>query len=142
VVDDGSTDMSRLISIEYSRRFPVIRVLQHPDGRNLGVSASRNLGISRAAGGVLGLLDTDDLVAPSRFTETLDILRRDPAVDAVFDSVGVVFDGSLAAEAWGASPCSFFPKAADGPYAVVRGACRGEIKAFTQSLTIRRRILS
>lgn len=142
VVDDGSTDLSLAIAVEYSRRFPVIKVLQHPGGCNLGVSASRNLGLSRASGDFVGFLDADDLVSPSRFTWALSVLRQNPGVDGVFEAVGVVFDGPLATEAWGASPLTFFPKPVDGLYGVVRAVCSGDIKAFTQSLTIRREILA
>jgi glycosyltransferase involved in cell wall biosynthesis len=55
-VDDGSTDES----LEIARRHEAfVRILTHEDGRNLGLSASRNLGAERATGEIVAYIDSD-----------------------------------------------------------------------------------
>lgn len=62
LVDDGSTDRSPEIARDYAARFPErISYLTHPDGANHGMSASRNLGLSRARGEFVTFLDADDV---------------------------------------------------------------------------------
>ena len=51
LVDDGSTDASTKIALEYARENPDrVRYLAHHDHQNLGKSASRNVGLRHAAG--------------------------------------------------------------------------------------------
>ena len=51
LVDDGSRDGSTAIARRYVRRFPDrMRYLEHPGHANLGMSASRNLGIRHSRG--------------------------------------------------------------------------------------------
>src|SRR5919199_4729628 len=62
LVDDGSTDDSTRIALQYAAQFPdKVRYLEHPDHLNRGASASRNLGISHANGDILAFLDSDDV---------------------------------------------------------------------------------
>lgn len=67
LVDDGSGDGSREIAESLAaadtRR---IRLFEHTGRRNLGISASRNLGVSRARGEYLAFLDADDVYLPDR----------------------------------------------------------------------------
>ncbi|QEC51208.1 glycosyl transferase family 2 [Anseongella ginsenosidimutans] len=62
LVDDGSADSSTDIAQEYAARYPgKISCVQHERGENKGLSASRNLGISRARGALIAFLDADDV---------------------------------------------------------------------------------
>src|SRR5947199_8449305 len=62
VVDDGSTDKSRSIALQYVEKHPnKIRYLEHAGRQNRGMSASRNLGIANAKGEYIALLDADDV---------------------------------------------------------------------------------
>lgn len=67
LIDDGSTDGSQVIAGEYAARYPgKISYAQHAGGRNKGLSASRNLGISRAKGALVAFLDADDIWMPEK----------------------------------------------------------------------------
>ncbi|MCM1077580.1 MAG: glycosyltransferase [Bacteroides sp.] len=57
VVDDGSTDLTPSILVEYRRRDPRMRVLTQP---NSGVSAARNAALRIARGEWITFLDSDD----------------------------------------------------------------------------------
>ena len=67
IVDDGSTDNSRLICERMSNEYPAIRLLNQ---RNMGVAATRNRGIREAKGLYISFLDADDLL-DKRFIEKL-----------------------------------------------------------------------
>lgn len=77
IVDDGSTDSS----LEIVKGFPDrrIRILQNE--KNSGVSAARNKGIREANGKFLAFMDSDDISAPQRLREQLDLFHRRPEID-------------------------------------------------------------
>jgi glycosyltransferase involved in cell wall biosynthesis len=79
VVDDGSTDdtVARLATIDDAR----VRVVM---GRHAGVSAARNLGVSKASGDLVAFLDSDDLWHPDKLACEVAFLARHPGVDVVF----------------------------------------------------------
>ncbi|MCA9046329.1 MAG: glycosyltransferase family 2 protein, partial [Planctomycetaceae bacterium] len=64
MVDDGSTDESLAEVHRLQNEHKCIRVLQHPDKQNHGVSATRNLGIENSTGELICFLDGDDFVYP------------------------------------------------------------------------------
>lgn len=67
LIDDGSTDRSGEIAQSWEARHPEqVRYLQHPDGANRGMSASRNLGIGAAKGEFISFLDGDDTWLPDK----------------------------------------------------------------------------
>ena len=87
LVDDGSTDGSTPIARRWSAAEPArIRYLEHPDHRNLGMSAARNLGIAHARGEFLAFLDADDAWFPTKLEEQVALLRANPAAGMVFGS--------------------------------------------------------
>jgi glycosyltransferase involved in cell wall biosynthesis len=59
-VNDGSTDDSQGILVEYAAKDKRIRIINFPG--NQGVSAARNAGIAVAQGEYLGFVDSDDAV--------------------------------------------------------------------------------
>ena len=84
LVDDGSGDGSReiaqsLAAVDTGR----IRVLQHPGRCNLGISASRSLGVSQASGEFLAFLDADDVYLPDRLARHVEQLDRNADVALV-----------------------------------------------------------
>jgi len=90
VVDDGSTDETWRICKEFSERNTKIKVLQHQAGKNLGRSASRNLGIRNASAPFISFLDADDFYLPNRFD--LDETKfEEEGVDGVYNAVGFHF---------------------------------------------------
>src|SRR4051794_30780838 len=67
LVDDGSSDGSTEIARRHSAQDPArIRYLQHPGHQNMGMSASRNLGLRFAKGNYVAFLDADDLWGPNQ----------------------------------------------------------------------------
>lgn len=85
LVDDGSRDGSSGIAREYSARDPDrIRVFEHPGHENLGMSASRNLGIAHARGDLIALLDADDVYLPEKLANQVAVLAEHPKAGAVY----------------------------------------------------------
>ncbi|OHC01464.1 MAG: hypothetical protein A3H23_00510 [Planctomycetes bacterium RIFCSPLOWO2_12_FULL_40_19] len=93
IVEDGSEDGTFKITEELCRQYhDSVVVYQHPKGANLGVSASRNLGILKSTGALICFLDADDVVYPNRFEVSAALLESNPDVDAVYETVLMVFD--------------------------------------------------
>lgn len=65
LVDDGSTDGGSKICEAYSKRDNRIRLIKLP--MNQGVSAARNIGISKACGDYIGFVDPDDKIHPKMY---------------------------------------------------------------------------
>ena len=62
LLDDGSTDNSTAIAQNYAERYPnQVRYFEHEGHQNRGLSATRNLGISKAQGEYIAFLDADDI---------------------------------------------------------------------------------
>ena len=79
LVDDGSSDGSSAIARRYAERGPErVRYLEHPGHRNLGMSASRNLGLQHARGAYLALLDADDVWLPGKLARQVELLEAHP----------------------------------------------------------------
>jgi len=93
VVEDGSGDDTLEVarSCESFDRDRV-RVLQHEGGRNLGVAASRNLGIERARGRYVAFLDSDDAWLSHKLRTQLEVFESQPEVGLVFSDVDIAVD--------------------------------------------------
>lgn len=76
LIDDGSTDESPDICLEYAEKYPNIK---HITQKNAGPAAARNKGISVSEGKYLTFVDSDDAVSSDFFcvldkaTDTTDI---------------------------------------------------------------------
>ncbi|MBV9526810.1 glycosyltransferase family A protein [Sphingomonas sp.] len=81
VVDDGSTDRTSEIVRGFGGR---ARMVTHPGRVNLGMSASRNLGIETARGAYVAFLDADDLWLPGKIAEQAAILDCEPSTAMVY----------------------------------------------------------
>jgi glycosyltransferase involved in cell wall biosynthesis len=87
LVDDGSIDGSTGIALRYAERYPEkVRYLEHPGHENLGMSASRNLGIRHANGAYVALLDSDDVWLPHKLQQQVAILDSHPEAGMVYGS--------------------------------------------------------
>ena len=85
LVDDGSTDGSPGIARDWAARRPDrVRYLEHPGHANLGMSASRNLGIRHARGGYVALLDADDVWVADTLEQQVALLETHPDAAMVY----------------------------------------------------------
>jgi SAM-dependent methyltransferase len=84
LVDDGSKDSSGEVARRYAGRYAAkMRYLTHAGGANLGMSASRNLGVEHARGEYVAFLDADDVWLPEKLERQVEILRSQPAAAMV-----------------------------------------------------------
>ena len=85
VVDDGSSDGTEAIVDSFAARLEGrLRLLRHSGHANLGMSASRNLGITESRGDYVAFLDADDLWVPGKLAEQVAILDCEPASAMVY----------------------------------------------------------
>ncbi len=73
VVDDGSRDRTPLILSTLSTRFPNLRVITHPENRNLG--GALQTGIANARGDVIVTMDSDLTHPPELIAPMIDSLK-------------------------------------------------------------------
>jgi glycosyltransferase involved in cell wall biosynthesis len=94
IVDDGSKDSTLAVAKRICARFPgKCIVLQHPLGRNHGVSASRNLGVTQSNSDWLVFLDADDYFLPHRFEAWQRmVVSGSSAIDAIYELAEVGCD--------------------------------------------------
>jgi len=85
LVDDGSTDDSTQIALEYAERVSEkVRYLEHAGHENRGAAASRNVGLREARGEYIALLDADDVWLPNKLEEQVAILGSHPEAGMVY----------------------------------------------------------
>ena len=88
LVDDGSSDRSTAMAIEYAKQFPrSVRYLEHQGHANRGMSASRNLGIRSARGAFIAFIDADDVWEPCKLSEQFAIFDAHPELGMVCGAV-------------------------------------------------------
>jgi glycosyltransferase involved in cell wall biosynthesis len=81
VVDDGSTDNSLEVLQDYAHRNPgIMRVYTHPGARNLGISATVNLGFEKSRGKYWCPHASDDVSYPDRLERQAAFLESHPDV--------------------------------------------------------------
>lgn len=73
LLDDGSTDNSKVICDNYADRDNRIKVFHKP---NTGVSNTRNLGIANAKGDYVTFVDSDDFIESSTLQMYIDAIRK------------------------------------------------------------------
>lgn len=84
IVDDGSRDGSVRITQDWRNRDARITLLTHPGCENQGISASRNLGMSRSTGQLIAFLDADDVWLPGKLAAQVTILDAHPEAAMTF----------------------------------------------------------
>jgi glycosyltransferase involved in cell wall biosynthesis len=85
LVDDGSVDRSTAIASRHVERDAGrIRYFEHPGHVNLGMSATRNVGLSHAGGEFISFLDADDVLVATALEEQVAVLRTHPRVGMVY----------------------------------------------------------
>lgn len=87
LVDDGSSDNSTTLAKEYARRYyNRIFYVHHPGHCNEGLSASRNLGISKAQGQFVAFLDADDVWYHNKLTAQINTFTANPEATVLLEA--------------------------------------------------------
>lgn len=118
VVDDGSTDATAQILMDFAARYPAVRVIRR---RNGGLAEARNTGIAASRGQLIALLDADDCLDPDYLgrhvanitARSLDIsFSRVRYIDQTGQATGAVtnpqLDGLQAQDFLISNPCTAF----------------------------------
>ena len=84
IVDDGSTDNTAKIIKEFCEKN--INIYYYYKS-NSGVSETRNMGMSKAKGEYIALLDADDIWGKKNLQEKIDIFKKKLDIDWVFSDV-------------------------------------------------------
>lgn len=92
IIDDGSADHSIEIAAAFAAGDERIRLLQHPGGKNRGVSASRNLGVQQAKGEWIALLDADDVWLPQKLEKQFKIVQTNKDLSLIYSKAETVFE--------------------------------------------------
>lgn len=92
IVNDGSTDESEQIALEFCKRD---HRFSYYFQENQGVSVARNFGISKVKGTFIQFLDADDKIHPGKFEYQLSVLESNPSIDLIYGSSRYFFDGSF-----------------------------------------------
>lgn len=90
IVDDCSSDNSPEVIRQLENKDPRIRSIRSE--QNIGPGAARNLGINKAKGEFIAIMDDDDLAEPERLKSEISAFELDPEVMLVFSSVAWVDD--------------------------------------------------
>ncbi len=91
LVEDASPDNALEIAQELAKSDARVKVFQHPDKKNHGAGASRNLGIEKSTCDYIAFLDADDYYLPERFKKTKEVFKSHPIVEGVYEAIGVHF---------------------------------------------------
>lgn len=73
IVNDGSTDNSKEVILEYKRNYPNISVI---DQQNKGLSEARNTGLRNAKGEYISFIDSDDKIAWDTYEKCIDRFNK------------------------------------------------------------------
>jgi glycosyltransferase involved in cell wall biosynthesis len=90
IIEDGSPDNTLDLCRELERQNDRVTLLRHASGGNLGVAATRNLGIEAAISPYISFLDADDVALPNRFSLPVTLLESQPEIDGVYEAVGLI----------------------------------------------------
>ena len=85
IVDDGSTDNTRIIIEEYVKKDP--RVIPLFNERNLGIVQSLNKALKIAKGRYIARMDHDDISLPERLETQVRFLQEHPEISIVGSNV-------------------------------------------------------
>src|SRR5947207_2166748 len=87
ILDDGSCDNSPGLLSDWARRDPRIRVFRSE--RQLGLSGSSNVVVSKGSAPFVARMDADDVAHPDRLKRQMEVIQRHDDVVAV----GTLCDG-------------------------------------------------
>lgn len=96
LIDDGSTDRSPAIAQEYAEKDSRVLILTHPDGKNHGAGATRNVGFRQVKEEFIAFLDADDYWLENRFDRTANLFSNHPDCVGVYEAIATEdWDGNI-----------------------------------------------
>ena len=90
LIEDASPDHSLEICRELVSKHEKVKIFQHPDERNHGAAASRNLGLEKASQEFVAFLDADDYYLPNRFEAEKELFKNSK-IEGAFNAIGTEF---------------------------------------------------
>ena len=96
LIDDGSTDVSRLILSNLELIYPTIKIIFLD--KNSGPIIARNVGIAAATGRYLAFLDADDFWLPEKLEKQIAFMQKEECAISFTDYRFVSDDGGLIGE--------------------------------------------
>ena len=87
LINDGSTDNSHTICFEYAKKYP--EKIKYINNKNIGCSATRNLGIELAQGEYIAFVDSDDYIEKEMYEE-MYIKSQKTASDIVVCGINTI----------------------------------------------------
>ncbi|WP_262150633.1 glycosyltransferase family 2 protein [Chryseobacterium foetidum] len=88
LIEDQSPDNALEVCQKLCNKYDRVKLFQHPDKKNHGAGASRNLGLEKAAGDFIAFLDADDYYLPNRFDAEKELFKNSE-VEGVYGALGV-----------------------------------------------------
>lgn len=86
LVEDASPDGALAVCQRLAATHERVRLFRHPNGKNKGAGASRNLGIAKATCEWIAFLDADDYYLPERFKAATEKINANPEVAGVYSA--------------------------------------------------------
>src|SRR5215213_4131977 len=146
LVDDGSSDRSTDIALRCAGQHPEkARYLEHAQHANMGMSASRNLGIREAKGEYVAFLDADDAWVPEKLAEQVAILNSHPEAAMVYGATRYWYSwtgNSEDAQRDFAQGLGVRPDTLVRPPALVSTLLRNQVATITGSLARRESLVA
>ena len=91
LIEDQSPDNALALAVSLEQEFDKVKLFQHPDKKNHGAGASRNLGIQKASCEYFAFLDADDYYLPNRFVKDKLVFETHDNCDGVYSAVATHF---------------------------------------------------
>lgn len=83
VIDDGSTDGGDLLVQAFADQGK-LTLCRHPGNVNKGQAAALNLGLAKAKGEFIAILDSDDLYVAGKIAKQVEFFRQHPDIGLVY----------------------------------------------------------
>jgi glycosyltransferase involved in cell wall biosynthesis len=99
LVNDGSTDRSREIAMQFKQR------IRYHYQANAGIGAARNAGVDMASGSFLAFLDADDIWPAEKIALQLAVFRSNTDLDVAFGHVRQFISPELPSDMKGRLRC-------------------------------------